>query len=109
MAPYAFPPTHRPPLATSVSSERAIDARGVCSMRRLVAVVAVLGLALGAVACREEGTMEQAGKAVDEAVEDAAEAGEEAAAAGQQALEDAGEEVDEALEKAKKMAEGEQH
>jgi hypothetical protein len=62
-------------------------------MRRVVSLVAVLSLALGALACKEEGPMEKTGKAVDEAVEDASEAG-------QQALEDAGEKVE-------KMAEGE--
>jgi len=69
-------------------------------MRRVVSLIAVLGLALGALACKEEGPMEKAGKAMDTAVEDATEAG-------KQALDEAGEKVDETAEKAKKMAEGE--
>lgn len=68
-------------------------------MRRFVSVVSVLGLALGAAACSEEGSMEKAGKAMDEAIEDARDAGAEA-------LDQAGEKLDEAEEKAKKMAEG---
>ena len=75
-------------------------------MRRVVSLCAVAGLALGAIACREEGAMEKAGKAMDEAVEGAREHAEEAAEAGRQALEDAGEELDDAEAKAKKMAEG---
>jgi len=68
-------------------------------MRRVISLASVLGLALGAVACSEEGSMEKAGKAMDEAMEDAHDAGAEA-------LEQAGEKLDEAGEKAKKMAEG---
>jgi hypothetical protein len=68
-------------------------------MRRLISLLAVCALALGAVACSEEGTMAKAGKAVDDAIEDARDAGEDA-------LEQADEKLDEAGEKAKKMAEG---
>jgi hypothetical protein len=68
-------------------------------MRRFLSLLAVCALALGAVGCSEEGSMEKAGRAVDEAVEDAHEAGADA-------LEQAGEKLDEAGEKAKKMAEG---
>jgi hypothetical protein len=68
-------------------------------MRRLISALCVFALALGAGACSEEGSMEKAGRAVDEAVEDAHEAGADA-------LEQAGEKLDEAGEKAKKMAEG---
>jgi hypothetical protein len=68
-------------------------------MRRFLSLLAVCALALGAVACSEEGSMEKAGKAVDEAVEEAHEAGADA-------LEQAGDKLDEAGEKAKKMAEG---
>jgi hypothetical protein len=68
-------------------------------MRRLISLLSVCVLALGAVACSEDGTMEKAGKAVDDAIEDARDAGEDA-------LEQADEKLDEAGEKAKKMAEG---
>jgi vacuolar-type H+-ATPase subunit E/Vma4 len=68
-------------------------------MRRLISTLSVFALALAAVACSEEGSMEKAGRAIDEAVEDAHEAGAEA-------LEQASEKLDEAEEKAKKMAEG---
>lgn len=63
-------------------------------MKRFVTFVAVLGLAFGAVACKEKGTMEKAGEAVDEAVEDVKDAGEGA-------MENAGEKMDEAAKKAK--------
>jgi hypothetical protein len=68
-------------------------------MRRFVSLLAVCALALGAVACGEEGSMEKAGRAMDDAIEDAHEAGADA-------LEQAGEKLDEAGEKAKKLAEG---
>jgi hypothetical protein len=68
-------------------------------MRRLVSTLSVFALALGAVACSEEGSMEKAGKAVDEAIEDASNAGADA-------LDQASEKLDEAEEKAKKLAEG---
>ena len=68
-------------------------------MRRFVSLVSVLGLALGAVACSEEGTMEEAGRAMDEAIEDARDAHADA-------VDQAREKLDEAEEEAKKMAEG---
>lgn len=68
-------------------------------MRRFLSVIAVVGLALGAVACKEKGAMEKAGEAVDEAVEDAKDVG-------QGTMEKAGEEMDEAAKKAKEAVEG---
>lgn len=63
-------------------------------MRRLITIVAVFGLALGAVGCKEKGAMEKAGEAVDEAVDDVKDMG-------QGPVERAGESVDEAAKKAK--------
>jgi len=63
-------------------------------MRRFLSVIAVVGLALGAVACKEKGTMEKAGEAVDEAVDDVK-------GMGDGPMEKAGEEMDEAAKKAK--------
>jgi predicted small lipoprotein YifL len=39
-------------------------------IRKLAVLLAVLGLATALTACEEEGPMEQAGKAVDDAAED---------------------------------------
>ncbi|MGH2900001.1 MAG: hypothetical protein ACRDMZ_15105 [Solirubrobacteraceae bacterium] len=66
-------------------------------MRRFLSVIAVVGLALGAVACKEKGTMEKAGEAVDNAVDDVKDAGDGA-------MENAGEKMDEAAKKAKEAA-----
>jgi hypothetical protein len=63
-------------------------------MRRLITIAAVLGLALGTVACKEKGAMEKAGEAVDEAVDDVKDMG-------QGPAERAGETMDEAARKAK--------
>jgi hypothetical protein len=70
-------------------------------MRRLISVFSVtaLVLALG-VGCKEQGPMEKAGEAVDEAVEDMKDAG-------QGPMERAGEDADEAVEKTKEAVEGE--
>jgi len=63
-------------------------------MKRFVTFVAVLGLAFGAIACKEKGTMEKAGAAVDQAVEDAKDVG-------ANAVDKTGEAADEAAKKAK--------
>jgi hypothetical protein len=68
-------------------------------MRRFFSLLAVGAFALGTVGCSEEGSMEKAGRAMDDAIEDAHDAASDT-------LEDAGEKLDEAGEKAKKMAEG---
>jgi hypothetical protein len=80
--------------------------KGGRSMRRLTSALSVCALALGAVACSEEGSMEKAGKAMDEAMEDARDAGADALDQAGEKLDEAGEKLDEAGEKAKKMAEG---
>jgi predicted RNase H-like HicB family nuclease len=73
-------------------------------MRRLVSKIAVVGLSVGfafaVTACKEEGAMEKAGKAADEAVEQLKDVG-------QGTMEKAGETADEAVEKAKEAVEGE--
>ncbi len=70
-------------------------------MRRLVSMIAVMGLifgiSVGVTACKKEGTMEQAGKAADEAVESVGEAAQQA-----------GEKAEEAAEAAKEAVQGEQ-
>lgn len=67
-------------------------------MRRPLMIVAIIslafGLGVGVSACKEKGTMEKAGEAVDEAVDDISDAG-------QGTMEKAGEAADEAVEKAK--------
>jgi hypothetical protein len=68
-------------------------------MRRFLSVIAVVGLALGAVACKEKGTMEKAGEAVDKAVDDVKNMGDGP-------MERAGEKIDEAAKKAKEAAGG---
>jgi hypothetical protein len=71
-------------------------------MRRLISLVAVSALALtlggGLTACKEQGPMEKAGEAVDNAVEDMKDVG-------QGTMEKAGEDADEAIEKAKEAVE----
>lgn len=73
-------------------------------MRRLVSKIAVLALSLGlafaVTACKEQGPMEKAGQAADEAVEEMKDVG-------QGTMEKAGEAADEAVEKAKEAVEGE--
>ena len=70
-------------------------------MRRLISVFAVTGLILAVgVGCKEQGPMEKAGEAVDEAVEDMKDVG-------QGPMEKAGESADEAVDKTKEAVEGE--
>lgn len=68
-------------------------------MKRFVTFVAVVGLALGAAACKEKGTMEKAGEAVDQAVEDVKDVG-------ANAVDKASEAAEEAAKKAKEATEG---
>jgi hypothetical protein len=63
----------------------------------LIAAFAFAGASVG---CREEGPAERAGKALDEAAEDAQEGLEDLADQGEGAFEDAGEAVDEAIDDA---------
>jgi len=64
-------------------------------MRRLVSVLALLGIFFAFLACREQGPVEKAGREIDKAVEKL-QHGDEGT------LEKAGRKVDEALEGAKK-------
>ena len=68
-------------------------------MKRFVTFVAILGLAFGAAACKEKGTMEKAGAAVDKTVEDVKDVG-------ANAMDKASEAADEAAKKAKEATEG---
>jgi hypothetical protein len=68
----------------------------------MITIVAVFGLALGAVGslgCKEKGAMEKAGEAVDEAVDDVTNMGDGP-------MEKAGEDIDEAARKAKEAVGG---
>ncbi|AKS43275.1 hypothetical protein [Wenzhouxiangella marina] len=61
--------------------------------------LALVALALGGLtACHDPGPAEEAGREIDQAVEQARERGEEAVDEAQDAIEDAGDEVEEALD-----------
>jgi hypothetical protein len=77
--------------------------KGVLPMKS-VALSIVSALALSVLACGSEGPAEQAGREIDEAVEDVREAGEETLDDAGDALDEAADEVSDAADEARKKA-----